>query len=61
MMFGWPTFKIMCDTPYIRHPSSKMSAVTISSNFIKWQKENELKSFDEIEKWRERLQPPESL
>lgn len=49
MMSGWPTFKIMCDTPYIRHPSSKMSAVTIGRNFIKWQKETELKYFYEIE------------
>jgi hypothetical protein len=35
MIFLWPTFKTMCDTP-------KMAGISINRNFIKWQKKEEL-------------------
>ena len=37
MIFGSPTFKIICDINTLRLPS-KMAAITISRNFIKWLK-----------------------
>ena len=33
-IFGWPTLKIMCDTPTL-YPPSKMAAIAFSRNIIK--------------------------